>query len=276
LPGLIDAHAHLLDAMDPDLDPGDNLVLTLTKDSAAKRALLGAAMAREILEGGFTTVRNVGHSGLDGDVALRDAIRSGWLPGPRVVAAARKITPPGGQALPAQTSVVQSVIDLEFLTAGTPAEGRRAVQENLRFGADVIKVVSDAGMDDETAKAIVDEAHRAGVRVAIHAMTKPGIDAAVAAGADSIEHGDSATEEQFKAMRDKGIVFVPTLWPKVLLPVSRRLAKLPNIDAMVDQYVAGERAKLDRARKAGVKIVFGSDNWFGVPGKRRGQLTRMV
>src|ERR671936_869617 len=77
-------------------------------------------------------------------------------------------------------------------------------------------------------------------------------------------------------MRDKGIVFVPTIWPKTLLPISRGLAKLPNIDAMVDQYVAGERAKLERARKAGVKIAFGSDNWFGVAGKTRGQLTRLV
>src|SRR5438093_956319 len=91
--------------------------------------------------------------------------------------------------------------------------------------------------DSAARRALVDEAHRAGVRVAIHAMTKPGIQAAIAAGADSIEHGDGATDEQFTAMRDKGIALVPTLWPKALLPISRKLARLPNIDAMVDQYV---------------------------------------
>ena len=82
VPGLIDCHAHLLDAMDPTLSPQDNLVLTLTKDPPTKRALLGAAMAREMVDAGFTTVRNVGHSAIDGDMSLRDAIRAGWVPGP--------------------------------------------------------------------------------------------------------------------------------------------------------------------------------------------------
>ncbi|OLC80704.1 MAG: hypothetical protein AUH72_11145, partial [Acidobacteria bacterium 13_1_40CM_4_65_8] len=238
-----------------------------------------AAMAREILDGGFTTVRNVGHSGIDGDVSLRDAIRNGWVPGPRIVAAARKIAPYGGQALPVQSSVIQTLIDLDFLTASHPAEGRRAVLENLRAGADVIKVVADDGgrvIDEETMKAIADEAHRANLRVAVHAMTKLGIQSAIAAGVDSIEHGDDATDEQFAAMARKGIVLVPTVWPKELLPVPRTMASLPNIDAQVNTYVAGERTKLDRARKAGVKIAFGSDCWFGFSGKTRGQMTRLV
>ena len=184
LPGLIDAHAHLLAAMDPGGTAADNLILTLTRDSPTKRALLGVAMAREMVEGGFTTVRNVGHSGIDGDVSLRDAIRNGWLPGPRVVAAARKIAPYGGQALPVQPSVMQTLVDLEFLTASNPAEGRRGVLENLRVGADVIKVVADVEtriIDEETMKAIADEAHRVNVRVAVHAMSQLGIQSAIAA-----------------------------------------------------------------------------------------------
>jgi imidazolonepropionase-like amidohydrolase len=279
LPGLIDVHAHLLAAMDPGGTAADNLILTLTKDSPAKRALLGVAMAREMVEGGFTTVRNVGHSGIDGDVSLRDAIRNGWLPGPHVVAAARKIAPYGGQALPVQTSVMQTLVDLEFLTASNPAEGRRGVLENLRVGADVIKVVADVEtriIDDETMKAIADEAHRVNVRVAVHAMSKIGIQSAIAAGVDSIEHADAATDEQFQAMKTKGIVLVPTVWPRDLLPIDRSLQRLPNIDALANGYVNGERTKVERARKAGVKIAFGSDNWFGVPGKTRGQLTRLV
>jgi imidazolonepropionase-like amidohydrolase len=279
MPGLIDCHAHLLAAMDPANDPSDNLILTLAKETPAKRALLGAAMARELLDAGFTTVRNVGHSGVDGDVALRDAIRSNWVTGPRVVAAARKITPPGGQALPAQSAVAAVLVAQDFLTASNPDEGRHAVLENLRVGADVIKVVVDdppRAIGEDTLKAIVDEAHRASVRVAVHATTRAGIQSAIAAGVDSIEHADEATDAQFQAMRDKKIVLVPTVWTRDMLPVSRALSVRPDIEALKDSYVAGERAKVDRARKAGVTIAFGSDMWFGYADKTRGHATMMV
>jgi imidazolonepropionase-like amidohydrolase len=279
IPGLLDCHAHLLAAMDAGSSSADNLILTLAKESPSKRVLRGAAMAREILDAGFTAVRNVGHSGVDGDVALRDAIRGGWIPGPRVAAAARKIAPHGGQALPVQSGILATLVDQEFLPAVTPADGRRAVLENLRVGADVIKVVADDGariMDEDTMRAIADAAHRGNVRIAVHATTRTGIQAAIAAGVDSIEHADEATDEQFQAMRAKGIVLVPTLWPREMLPVSRELAASPNIETLVGNYVAGERSRLDRARKSGVKIAFGSDNWFGYRDRTRGQLTRQL
>ncbi len=279
LPGLIDCHAHLLDGMDPENGPGNNLVLTIVTEPPTKRALRGAAMAREVLDGGFTTVRNVGHSGVDGDVSLRDAIRSGWIPGPRIVATARKIAPHGGQALRVQTGLATAILDQEFLTASNPDEGRRAVLENLRIGADVIKVVADDWprvIGEDTLKAIVDEAHRVSVRVAVHATTKLGIQTAIAAGVDSIEHGDEASDDQLKAMQSKGIVLVPTMWPREMLPVPRALRARPDLEALIDKFVAGERSKLDRARNAGVKIAFGSDMWFGFPDKTRGQATRLL
>jgi imidazolonepropionase-like amidohydrolase len=279
LSGLIDCHAHLLAAMDPGDSPSDSLILTLATASAAKRALLGAAMAREMLDAGFTTVRNVGHSGVDGDVALREAIRSNWVAGPRIVAAARKIAPPGGQALPVQNAVARTLIDEDFLTAASAEEGRRAVLEDLRVGADVIKVVADDWprvISDDTLKAIVEEAHRVSVRVAAHATTRVGIQAAIAAGVDSIEHGDGATDAQFQAMRDKHIVLVPTLWPKEILPIPRAMATRSDIEAIKDGWIAGERSKIDRARKAGVTIAFGSDMWFRYPDKTRGRATMMV
>jgi imidazolonepropionase-like amidohydrolase len=279
MPGLIDCHAHLLAAMDPGDEATQSLVLTLAKDSPARRALLGAAMARELLDAGFTTVRNVGHSGVDGDVALRDAIRSNWIPGPRIAAAARKIAPLGGQALPVQDAIARTLIDLDFLTASSPEEGRRAVLEDLRVGADVIKVVADDWprvIDEDTLEAIVKEAHRVSVRVAAHATTRVGIQAAIAAGVDSIEHGDEATDVQFQAMRDKHIVLVPTVWPKELLPIPRAMITRPDIETIKDNWVTGERAKVDRARKAGVTIAFGSDMWFAYPDKTRGRATAIV
>ena len=278
MPGLIDVHAHLLAAMDPAIAASDNLVQTLTTQSAARRALTGASMARQMVEAGFTTVRNVGHSGPDGDVALRDAIAGGLVPGPRILAAARKLSPIGGQALPVQ-GLAQSIVDVDFLPVGNPEEGRRAVLQNLRAGADVIKVVVDDWprvIADDTLKAAVDEAHRVGVRVAAHATTRVGIQTAIDAGVDSLEHGDEATDQQFAAMKAKRIVFVPTIWPRELLPIPRQLAARPDIDKLVDAFMAGQRAKVERAMKAGVTIAFGSDNWFGFADRSRGDTTRAV
>ena len=279
MPGLVDSHTHLLAAMDPTATPQDNLVQTLTRESPAKRALTGAAMARLMVEAGFTTVRNVGHSGVDGDVALRDAIESGLMIGPRIVATGRKITPIGGQALPVQQGVAQAIIEVDFLPVGNPEEGRRAVLENLRIGANAIKVVVDDWprvIADDTMKAVVAEAHRVGVRVAAHATTKVGIQTAIDAGVDSIEHADEATDEQYAAMGAKGIFLVPTHWPRELLPIPRALAARPDIDKLVDAFIAGERTRLAQAMKARVKLAFGSDNWFGFTDKTRGDATKAV
>ena len=283
LPGLIDCHAHLLAAMDPSINGADELILTIAKYPPSKRVLLGGEMAKEDLEAGFTTVRNVGHSGIDGDVSLRDAIRAGWIPGPRIVASARKITPPGGQALPVQPALLQTLLDQEFLTAADPEQGRLAVLKNLRAGADLIKVVVDEGpsrLDVDTLRAIVAEAHKAGVRVAAHATSQPGIQAALDAGVDSIEHADQGTARQFELMREKNIFYVPTLETRDLVVRAQTTtnaapsfgpARDPNAD--LDQYMAEQKSKLDLARKAGVKIAFGSDNWYAYPGKTRGEAT---
>jgi imidazolonepropionase-like amidohydrolase len=210
LPGLIDSHAHLLMAASAAVNPSNNILDAVAGTSAAQRALLGARMAREDLEGGFTTVRNVGHSGEDGDAALRDAIDAGWVPGPRIQASCRKLTPPGGQAVRLNPAIAKQIIDLEFLPVGSPDEGRRAVRENLLYGADFIKVVADDEprfVTTEEMKAIVEEAHRSKVKVAVHATTETGIQTSIDAGVDSIEHGDAVTDQMLKQMKDKGIFF---------------------------------------------------------------------
>jgi imidazolonepropionase-like amidohydrolase len=198
LPGLIDSHAHLLMAVSAAVNPSNNILDAVAGTSASQRALLGALMAREDLEGGFTTIRNVGHSGEDGDAALRDAIDAGWVPGPRIQASCRKLTPPGGQAVRLNPAIAKQIIDLEFLPVGSPDEGRRAVRENLLYGADFIKVVADDEprfVSTKEMKAIVEEAHRSKVKVAVHATTETGIQTSIDAGADSIEHGDAVTDQ---------------------------------------------------------------------------------
>ncbi|HSA93909.1 MAG TPA: amidohydrolase family protein [Terriglobales bacterium] len=282
LPGLIDCHAHLLISTEPTLGPGANIVLAVTELRPAERALVGARNAREALEAGVTSARIVGHSGVDADAALRDAINAGWLPGPRLQAAARKITPPGGQAVSVQAAVSDAVLAQEFLPISGVDEARRAVRQALYDGADLVKVVMDAGkrfMTPEEIKAVVEEAHRSRIKVAAHATTVTGIQAAIDAGVDSIEHGDEATDEQLRAMAAKGIFLVPTLRTEALF---RQLyessivftpQQRDGFEGFLKRWNEQSRAKMERAGKAGVKIASGTDMWHDFPGKTRGQAT---
>ena len=242
---------------------------TLTRESPARRALTGAAMARQMVEAGFTTVRNVGHSGVDGDVALRDAIRGRPAAGPanhrRRAGRSRRSA---GRRCPVQQGVAQAIIDLDFLPAGNPEEGRRAVLENLRVGADAIKVVVDDWprvIADDTLKAMVGEAHRVGVRVAAHATTKVGIQTAIDAGVDSIEHGGRSDRRAARSdERERHFPRADALAARDPAAAARALAARPNIDALVNEFLEGERTRLAQAMKAGVKLAFGSDMWFAL------------
>jgi imidazolonepropionase-like amidohydrolase len=145
LPGLIDCHAHLLASMEGRFGPGANIIIAVTQLGQARRALIGAGNAREMLEAGFTTARNVGHSGVDGDVALREAIDAGSVPGPRVLASGRKVTPPGGQAVALRNRDQSAILDEEFLPISGVEDARRAVVSLVATGVDVIKIVVDVG-----------------------------------------------------------------------------------------------------------------------------------
>lgn len=285
LPGLIDCHAHLLDAMPAQLG-SEALLVTIAGMSPSERVLLGSHMAREDLEGGFTTVRVVGHSGIDGDVALRNAIEQGWVEGPRILAAGRKLTPPGGQALHLNYAVAEPVLSQEYLPVGSPDESRKAVRENLLYGADLIKAVADdvdRFITPEEMKAIVEEAHRSGKKVAVHATTVTGIQAAIHAGADSIEHGDEVTDEQLKMMREKGIYLDITntfygsrlrTWLEKSVVLSPDDQK--GLEAYEKQQSQAVPAMVQRVLKSGVKYAAGSDMWFEYPGKTRGQATAIM
>ncbi len=146
LPGLIDAHTHLLDNRDGSMEGRAAMLLSVAQASTAKRALMGARLGREVLEAGFTTVRDLGNSGVNGDVALRDAIAVGWVHGPRIVASTRALAPVGGQ-FGALAPDSQSVIAMEYVAISGVDEARRATRQALYDGADCIKVIINAALD---------------------------------------------------------------------------------------------------------------------------------
>jgi len=285
LPGLVDCHAHLLANTKGRLRLGENMLAMVAGQSASARAYVGAQNAREALEAGITSVRNVGHSGYDGDAALRDAIDAGRVPGPRLQAATRKLTPPGGQAFSLRPELAREIVDLEFLPLSGPEEARRAVREALVAGADVIKVVMDVDARvlaaDET-KAIVEEAHRSGRKVAAHATSALGIQAAIDAGVDSIEHADEATPAMLRQMREKKIALGATDWSARMLrdlfvaPLSYSEQEKADFEKAIARWVDQSRARIARAREAGVPFVMASDMWMEYPGRTRGQASLLV
>jgi imidazolonepropionase-like amidohydrolase len=286
LPGLIDSHTHLLldVVVPPTADSmrrfnGDfvaDLLLAIV-ESPSKRVLLGAQMAREDLESGFTTVRNLGHSGIDGDTSLRDAINSGRIQGPRILASGRKITSLGNYVQSLNPALADSILRQELLEVSNLEEGRRAVDENLFYDIDVVKVTLDddgVGINAAIMSAIVEEAHRARKKVAVHAVSQAAIQVAIDAGVDSIEHGNDITDQQLKLMRDKGIFFdiTPTFWSGFYSKITehsivRPLSSGTNLAASAER----RRKFVQRILKSGVKFAAGSDMCWFYPGKTRGQ-----
>lgn len=291
LPGLIDAHTHLLldVVVPPTADSerrfnGDfvaDLLLGIV-ESPSKRVLLGAQMAREDLESGFTTVRNLGHSGIDGDTSLRDAVNAGRIPGPRILASGRKITSLGNYVQSLNPALADSILRQELLEVSTVDEGRRAVDENLFYDIDVIKVTLDddgVGIDAPVMRAMVDEAHRAHKRVAVHAVSEVAIQIAIDAGADSIEHGNNVTDQQLKLMREKGIFLdiTPTFWSGFYSKITEpSIVRRPTPDADLTASAERRRKFLQRILKSGVKLAAGSDMCWFYPGKTRGEASATI
>ena len=260
LPGLIDAHTHLL--LQGDITSQD-YEDQLLKQSTPYRAILAARNARIALEHGFTAIRDLETEGaMYADVDVKLAINNGEIPGPRVFASTRAMAPTG------MYPITTPNWELELPHGVQPVDGvdnaRLAVRQQVQHGADWIKYYSDrryyftpdsvlhswVNFTDAEAKAIVDEAHRLGRSVAAHAIGSDGIGAALRAGVNSIEHGDGLTDSLMDVMVRTNVYWVPTVTVGVhVLPRGGVWPALVNL----------ERRAFGRALRRGVKIVMGTD-----------------
>lgn len=287
LPGLIDGHTHLfLDIILPakaetlrhnNGEFGPGLLLAIV-ESPTKRALMAAQAAREDLESGITTARNLGHSGIDGDTELRDAINAGRVLGPRILASGRKLIAQGSYLQNLNPALSDAILKQEFLLVKGVDQARQAVRENVFQNVDVIKVTESENISVAELAAVVEEAHREHLKVAVHAGDKASIQTAIDASADSIEHGNEARDEQLKQMRDKGIFLdlTPTFYdgfflkiadPSIVLPPEVRSAEVAGAARGKTRY----EQLAERVMKSGVKFAAGSDMCWFYPGKTRGQ-----
>jgi imidazolonepropionase-like amidohydrolase len=287
LPGLIDSHTHLLlDVTEPmevetnrryNGDFSAGLLLAVAGTTPSARVLLGARLAREDLEAGFTTVRNLGHSGIDGDTSLRDAINAGSVPGPRMLAAGRKIVSAGAVYMAnLNPALAEPILEQEFLRVTGTDSARRAVREDTLYGVDVIKVSTEDDLSVAELTAVVEEAHHYHLKVAVHAFPPSTIQKVIDSGADSLEHGDGVTDAQLEAMRKKGIFFDITetffagRFDNILAGIVSSPPG-PGRAARREKREQETRSLIARILKSGVKFAAGSDMCWYYPGRTRGQ-----
>lgn len=284
LPGLIDVHTHLLSNYAGPIGHDErNLLLTVARLSVAERALLGSKLAREDLEAGITLVRDLGNSGINGDVALRDAIDKGWVTGPRMIVSTRALSPPGGQFGPLQRGAT-SLVEQEYVPVTTTDEARRAVQQAKYAGADCIKVIVQSELQPDVLAAIVREAHGLKMKVAAHATSTGSTKLAADAGVDSIEHAYHIDDEVLKTMARKQIYMVPTdlsleLWQSIEKTTAQATGRQFDAKAARQQAILQMgpfQDRLKRARMLGVPIAAGSDAYYEYPGKTRGEVSAAV
>ena len=264
LPGLMDAHTHLLSDSD---DHGLNSLVV----SLPEATINGVKNAATILQAGFTTVRNVGAPGY-ADVALRDAIAAGEVAGPRMLVSGPPIGITGGHCsdnnlLPYEYGVT------EVGVADGPWEIRQMVRQNVKFGVDLIKTCSTGGVLSagtrldavqytlEEMEALVDEAHMHGRKVAVHAHGTAGIRNAILAGADSIEHASFLTDEVIELAKERGTPFVMDIYAtEHILSEGDESGVLPESLEKEREVGETQRKSFRRAHAAGVEMVFGTDS----------------
>ena len=261
LPGLIDSHTHL--TMDPKFGY-ERLAI-----SVPRQTLTGAKNARLTLLAGFTTIRNVGAGGYS-DIALRDAVNAGDVPGPRMLVSGPALSITGGHCdnnmLPAEYHATGDGV------ADGVAGVQHKVRENIKYGSDLIKVCATGGVlslgDNpqhsqytlEEMKAIVADAHRLGRKVAAHAHGAEGIRWAAEAGVDSIEHGSYIDDAGIAAMKEHGTYLVPTLYLGDWMFDNAEQTHMPApLLAKARDVIPAARKNIAHAFASGVKVAFGTD-----------------
>jgi imidazolonepropionase-like amidohydrolase len=263
LPGLIDAHTHLCLDVDVRRDVGSYYLTTL-RDPDSYRAVQGVANARAVLEAGFTTVRDIGNEGRYACVSVRRAIEAGLIPGPTMLTAGRIIAPYGGQfqLQPDKPALGEP----EYYFADTRDEIRKAVRENIHYGARVIKIVVDDQQyiySEDDIRFVIQEAAAAGLKVAAHVWTRAGAHNAAAAGPATLEHLNGISDEDLDVAKKNGVIAVFTPFPLAAL------LQMRTEEAARAEY-AQEIDRLKSAHRKGVTIAFGTDAITELPGMNRG------
>jgi imidazolonepropionase-like amidohydrolase len=284
MPGLIDAHTHVTG------EGTGNAIVRAATQSPLDDAVRSTAYARRTLEAGFTTVRNLGADG-GSDVALKRAIDDGIVPGPRIWTARTTISITGGHG-------DQGGLRPDLWVAPTWADGivdgadeaRKAVRYQHKYGADLIKITATGGVlsigdsgdaqqfTDAEMLAIVEAAHLLGMKVAAHAHGKRGIEAAIRAGVDSIEHSTYADDASFRMYKERGTYLVPTIL------AGKTVAELatipghfhPSVQAKAERIGPLIQDMFKRAYAAGVKVAFGTDSGVSTHGENAREFQYMV
>jgi imidazolonepropionase-like amidohydrolase len=283
LPGLMDMHVHLL----IEIGPGSRS-RTLTENETFT-VLRGAANARKTLYAGFTTVRDLGGSP-ESIYAIRDAIKTNLIPGPRVYAAGSSLAATGGHG---DVDGIRADL-MKLWTPETICDGvvacRKATRHAVKYGADWIKVTATGGvlsdtatglgvqMTDEELSEIMDTAHNLGRKVAAHAHGTDGVNAALRAGVDSIDHGTFLDKESIRLFKKSGAYLVPTLMPGHYVPLSMEGNPFftDAIKQKANLAASGSRESFAMAQKAGVKIAFGTDTGVTPHGQNALEFELMV
>jgi imidazolonepropionase-like amidohydrolase len=281
LPGLIDLHAHIL------INPGDVLADSMRK-SSARKALEGLRNAQVRLQNGFTTLRDPGDEDLYySTVEIRDAIARGDFQGPRLFIAPHMISATGGHG-----DFNDLAADLALQVPNVVVDGaaamRRAVREEIKHGADWIKLAATGGVmsagddprgqdfTDEELRAAVDEAHRHGRKVTVHAIGAGGIKAALRAGVDCIEHGALIDDEGIALMKERGVPLVPTVYVLDYIIEEGERRGIPADRIAKAKALQAERDRCLRAAfAAGLTVAFGSDTIYPHANANR-EFARMV
>lgn len=278
LPGLIDAHTHVLFSQDADKDFAEHSVQSLTMEHDGLRVLRGAKRAESYLYNGITSIKDLGNSGLYLDVALRDAINEGTTTGPRIFASGPILAAQGGQIYGVQPEH-QKIIDLEYRIIKSPEDAKNAVREHVNQNVDLIKICADnipnrTYLSVEEIKSIVQTAHTYNLTVTAHCVTNQSAWNAIEAGVEGIEHGFNLADTTLTKMAEKDIYLVPTENSRTYMDIFTELAgyKANALD-WVDGYIKRNNDRLARARKKGVEIIAGSDNYTNI-NTTRGQSSK--